>query len=54
MWNMPYHTEHDAYFAVPFHSLPALSKELKNDLVNIESHRNFHRNAIKELVSKKS
>jgi len=32
LWNMPYHAEHHAYPAVPFHSLPALHKELKTEL----------------------
>jgi fatty acid desaturase len=27
-WNMPYHAEHHAYPAVPFHALPALHTEL--------------------------
>lgn len=27
-WNMPYHAEHHAYPAVPFHALPALHAEL--------------------------
>ncbi len=28
-WNMPYHSEHHAYAAVPFHALPALHERLK-------------------------
>ena len=28
-WNMPYHAEHHAYPGVPFHALPALSKDLE-------------------------
>ena len=32
MWNMPYHAEHHAYPAVPFHALPALHAELLDEL----------------------
>jgi len=35
-WNMPYHTEHHAYPAVPFHALPALNAELAPHLLNTE------------------
>lgn len=35
-WNMPYHTEHHAYPAVPFHALPALNAELAPHLMNTE------------------
>jgi fatty acid desaturase len=28
MWNMPWHVEHHAYAAVPFHALPALGRHL--------------------------
>lgn len=31
-WNMPYHTEHHVYPAVPFHQLPALHRLMKQDL----------------------
>ena len=34
-WNMPYHTEHHAYPAVPFHALPALHQRLAPHLVNV-------------------
>ena len=34
MWNMPYHAEHHAYPAVPFHALPDLSKDLKEEITN--------------------
>lgn len=33
-WNMPYHTEHHVYPAVPFHRLPTLHKLLESKLVN--------------------
>lgn len=32
LWNMPYHAEHHAYPAVPFHALPQLHEELKSEL----------------------
>jgi fatty acid desaturase len=28
-WNMPFHAEHHAYPGVPFHALPALSRDLR-------------------------
>ena len=31
-WNMPYHAEHHAYPAVPFHALPALHREIRAHL----------------------
>ncbi len=31
-WNMPYHTEHHAYPAVPFHALPELHAKMRQDL----------------------
>ena len=31
-WNMPYHAEHHAFPAVPFHALPALHRVLAPDL----------------------
>ena len=34
MWNMPYHAEHHAYPGVPFHALPLLHEELKEELVH--------------------
>ena len=35
-WNMPYHTEHHTYPAVPFHWLPELHALMANRLVNAE------------------
>lgn len=32
MWNMPYHAEHHAYPAIPFHQLPALSAAIDSEL----------------------
>ena len=31
---MPYHAEHHAYPAVPFHALPRLHEELKSELTH--------------------
>jgi len=31
-WNMPYHAEHHAFPAVPFHALPAAHRLLRSDL----------------------
>lgn len=35
-WNMPYHAEHHAYPAVPFHALPALHGLLQGRIVHVE------------------
>ena len=32
MWNMPYHAEHHAFPAVPFHALPRLSEHVHDEL----------------------
>ena len=43
MWNMPYHAEHHAYPAVPFHALPNLHQELQDELIHTkDSHPSFH------------
>jgi len=34
MWNMPYHAEHHAYPAVPFHLLLSVHSELKEEIIN--------------------
>lgn len=34
LWNMPYHAEHHAYPAVPFHALPRLREEVGPRLVH--------------------
>jgi len=34
-WNMPYHAEHHAYPAVPFHALPRLHGHVKTRLANL-------------------
>jgi fatty acid desaturase len=35
-WNMPYHAEHHAYPAVPFHALPSLHGHVVARLANLE------------------
>jgi fatty acid desaturase len=35
-WNMPYHAEHHAYPAVPFHALPRLHGHVEARLANLE------------------
>lgn len=35
-WNMPYHAEHHAYPAVPFHRLPGLHEHVETRLANLE------------------
>ena len=43
-WNMPYHTEHHAYPAVPFHQLPALHHEIRAHLkVTAKGYASFTR-----------
>lgn len=43
-WNMPYHTEHHVFPAVPFHRLPLLHKKMHQYLTNREiSYSDFNR-----------
>lgn len=43
MWNMPYHAEHHAYPAVPFHALPQLHEDIKEELKHADqAHSDFH------------
>ena len=35
MWNMPYHTEHHAYPAVPWHALPDLHRLMEGEIVHV-------------------
>ena len=42
-WNMPFHAEHHAYPAVPFHRLPELHRLAKPHLLEVEnSYYRFH------------
>ena len=43
MWNMPYHAEHHAFPAIPYHALPKLHALLKEHLVNeVDGYPRFH------------
>ncbi len=47
MWNMPYHAEHHAHPAVPFHALGQLHLRLALELVNVTpGYLAFHREAL--------
>jgi len=35
-WNMPYHAEHHAYPAVPFHALPRLHERVQTRIANLD------------------
>lgn len=53
MWNMPYHAEHHAFPAVPFHNLPELHLRLKDELPNkSQNHREFHGSVIIDIFKK--
>lgn len=55
MWNMPYHAEHHAYPAVPFHALPELHEALKPELKHAhESHPVFHSRVIKAFFKRRT
>lgn len=44
MWNMPFHTEHHVFPAVPFHALPALHRLMRAHLVDPSpGYTDFHR-----------
>ena len=46
-WNMPYHTEHHAWPAVPFHRLPALHARLREHLgVTADGYAAFTRDVL--------
>jgi fatty acid desaturase len=43
MWNMPYHAEHHAYPALPFHALPKAHELLADEIIHKkELHLGFH------------
>ena len=43
-WNMPYHVEHHAYPAVPFHALPALHPLIRAEIAELTpGYRALHR-----------
>ncbi len=48
MWNMPYHAEHHAFPAVPFHALPSLREHIQNELKHrTHGYSNFHVGVVK-------
>ncbi len=50
MWNMPYHTEHHAYPAVPFHALPQLHRRIKPAVTNTATgYARLHVGVIRQL-----
>ena len=54
MWNMPYHAEHHAYPAVPFHALPLLHEEIKTELKHKEEgHPDFHMKTLRNFIINK-
>ncbi|MEC8128694.1 MAG: fatty acid desaturase [Pseudomonadota bacterium] len=43
-WNMPFHTEHHSFPAVPFHALPRLHRVMRDDVRHLEpGYLSFHR-----------
>ena len=51
MWNMPYHAEHHAYPAIPFHALPKLHEEIYDELMHKdENHLKFHMNVLTRKI----
>lgn len=52
MWNMPYHAEHHAYPAVPFHALPKLHAELREELQNRDlGYPAFHLKVLRRRIT---
>ncbi len=51
MWNMPWHAEHHGYPAVPFHSLPELSRRIERELEHrVSGYLAFHAEALRRSV----
>ncbi len=51
MWNMPLHTAHHAYPAVPFHQVPALHEAIRPGLLHVSpGYLAFHREAISRAL----
>jgi len=50
-WNMPYHTEHHSYPAVPFHKLPDLHRIMAPHLqVTDQGYNRFHRGYVNHIT----
>jgi len=51
MWNMPYHAEHHAFPAVPFHAAPELSRRIEPELENrVSGYLAFHAEALQRSL----
>lgn len=49
-WNMPYHTEHHSYPAVPFHKLPALHALMKSHLImTADGYAKFNKDYVQQM-----
>lgn len=49
-WNMPYHAEHHAFPSVPFHALPDLHRELRDDLKTVaRGYVAVHRQLLRQM-----
>jgi fatty acid desaturase len=50
MWNMPYHAEHHAYPAVPWHALPKLHELIQDELRHTDSsYVQFHSRVLSQV-----
>lgn len=55
MWNMPYHAEHHAYPAVPWHALPQLHVYIQQELQHEQKgYTDFHQNVLTSLLQGKA
>ena len=54
-WNMPYHTEHHSFPAVPFHALPRLHRMMVKDIRHLEpGYAGFHSGYVRNLFRRSS
>ena len=52
-WNMPFHVEHHAYPAVPFHKLPAFHEHIRAHIVHLENgYVAFNKSYVAEALKK--
>lgn len=51
LWNMPYHAEHHGWPAVPWHNLPALHEEVREQLVHRVSPRHLYAHSGREVAA---
>ena len=53
-WNMPYHTEHHSFPAVPFHRLPHLHRLMRSDVMYLDpGYLSFHKRFAANLSVRK-